>query len=82
MPSKQAIIFGVRYKIADQWSSTEEYLHTRENLFAVGKVDRNAEELPENWINYLLVVMVMAYTIFLIRLRMDGLSCLDWMGIS
>ena len=46
---KQAVIFGVRHKITDQWSSTEEYLQSRDHLIAVGNGDHKAQELPEFW---------------------------------
>ena len=46
---QQCVIFGVRHKITDQWSTTEEYLSTRDYLYRVGRGDAKAEELPEFW---------------------------------
>jgi hypothetical protein len=46
---KQAVIFGVRHKVTDKWTSTEEYQLTRVKLNAVGHGDLKAEELPEIW---------------------------------
>jgi hypothetical protein len=47
---QQCVIFGIRHKITDRWATTDEYLKTRTNLYAVGKGDIEADELPEHWI--------------------------------
>jgi|SaaInlV_110m_DNA_1040235.scaffolds.fasta_scaffold05142_2 hypothetical protein len=46
---KQCVIFGVRHKVSDQWSVTDEYQKTRLRLISVGAGDIQAEELPEIW---------------------------------
>jgi hypothetical protein len=46
---KQCVIFGVRHRVTDQWSSTDEYQKTLLNLLSIGSGDIQAEELPELW---------------------------------
>ncbi len=46
---KQCVIFGVRHKVTDQWTTTDEYQKTLFNLLSVGLGDIQADELPECW---------------------------------
>ncbi len=46
---QQCVIFGIKHKITDQWSSSDEYRCTREHLIGVGNGSIKAPELPEFW---------------------------------
>lgn len=46
---KQAVIFGVRHRVSNSWSSTDEFKKTRDYLLAVGNGDKKAPELPATW---------------------------------
>jgi len=46
---KQSVVFGIRHKIRPEWTATDEYKRTREQLVKIGRGDITAEALPETW---------------------------------
>lgn len=47
---KQCVIFGVKHKVGERWSTTDEFKKTRATLFSVGMGDIQADELPDDWL--------------------------------
>ncbi len=48
---KQCVIFGVKQRVSEQWSSSSEYYRVRDHLAAIGSGEVIADKLPENWLD-------------------------------
>ncbi|MCP4944195.1 MAG: hypothetical protein GY924_19745, partial [Planctomycetaceae bacterium] len=46
---KQCVVFGIRHRVTDQWSSSDEYRHTLGQLIRFGVGDEIPPELHEQW---------------------------------
>ncbi len=77
---QQCVIFGIKHRVAQNWTTTDEYKTVRHHLTSIGNGSLIAEELPEHWQldPYQVPEATEAGRFELVRL--DGLQMADTLG--